>query len=36
MMVFVNNVGRLFTLLLIMFALFAVTANVYTEEAYAA
>ena len=35
-MLLVNNVGRLFTLLLIMIALFAVTANVYTEEAYAA
>jgi len=35
-MVFVNNVRRFFTLLLIMIALFAVTANVYTEEAYAA
>jgi hypothetical protein len=35
MMIFVNNVGRLFTLLLITLALFAVTANVYTEEAYA-
>lgn len=34
-MVFVNNVCRLFTLLLIMIALFAVTANVSTEEAYA-
>jgi hypothetical protein len=35
-MVFVNNVCKLFTLLLIMVALFAATANVYTEEAYAA
>jgi len=34
-MVFVNNVCRLFALLLIALALFAVTANVYTEEAYA-
>jgi hypothetical protein len=34
-MVFINNVRRLFTILLIMLALFAVTTNVYTEEAYA-
>jgi hypothetical protein len=34
-MVFVNNVCRLFALLLITLALFAITANVYIEEAYA-
>jgi hypothetical protein len=34
-MVFVNNICRLFTLLLITLALFTVTAHVYTEEAYA-
>ncbi len=35
-MVFVKYVCRMFTLLLIMLALYTVTAKVCTEEAYAA